>query len=258
MMTMIENGVIASEKTNTKMNSFTEFNSNSNINSSNIMMPQHHLNQNTLFSAFDSEMNANNTSKIVTLKDHNNNNNNNSHNYFQFEHQQHHNHAENGRNGDSDLLDYNYFTRFTSLIEMNSQNNDDSPSSYDNHNQTNNNNDSIETTSKGINDFQNGHSTYDLQLNHGNNICAYCVITTDIHMTTLECNVHRVCRKCFKTTVFAHKAANGSPISMSSSRKNSESKYDMKLMNSTGLANESNAKINERIIQVRNKHSNYL
>jgi len=248
MMTMIENSVLASEKTNGK-NSFAAV--NLNYIAPNIMTAQHHLHhnsyQNSLFSALDSEINisADNETKLITSnKDQNNNN---SHNYFQFE-PQHYNLID-SRDRNSDLLDYNYFTRFTSLIEMNPQNNKNSSNSNLNYDLTDkiSNNTSIETT--GIHNFHNSQCVYGQQLKHDNDVCAYCTINTDVNMKTLECNIHRICRKCFKNSIFA----SGSPTSISSSRKNSESKSDVKFISSTGVISEISCKSNENIINVRNK-----
>ena len=63
-------------------------------------------------------------------------------------------------------------------------------------------------------------------------VCAYCSLASHMSLTTLDCHVHRVCRKCFKLAMSAHNSAVATTTSSSSSmssRKNSDSKCESQI-----------------------------
>ena len=247
MMTMLENGMLVERgnnnfniATNSLINSSSNFETKSEYHqssSSPVNPAKMQQNSNCLFSNFSDEFNNqtnrfnNNNNSYFPFKENcnpvnNMNNNNNNNNYFQF------NPTESLVN--ADFLDYNFFTRFSNLIENNQHSFGSASSSaaFTNNNLASHGNsfnpfslqqNTLFSTLSHLNQQQQQHG--DSTIEHNLNYCSYCSNTCDTNMTQLECNIHKICRKCFKAAV-----STGSSSSSMSSRKNSDSKCDMKLM----------------------------
>ena len=252
MMTMLENGMLVEKgnnfnlASNSLINNSSSFEGKSEYQSSSPAKMQQ--GSNSLFSNFPDEFsnqtNRFNTNNYFPFKENCNannlvNNSNINNNYFQF------NPTESLVN--TDLLDYNFFTRFSNLIENNQHSFGSASSSaaFTNNNLASHGNsfnpfslqqNTLFSTLSHLNQQQQQQG--DATIEHNLNYCSYCSNTCDTNLTQLECNIHKICRKCFKASL-----STASSSSSMSSRKNSDSKCDMKLM-ATSLVKASSNEVN--------------
>ena len=205
-MAMIDNDVLSENNTNTNTSTATTATTNTNTNNT-------INNNNNISNSSDQQINKQqppNSATSPSLSDidvlgsilpasghHNLFSNFASDVEFNNNHNHHHLSAKLNPNNtfglndhnNNNLIDFNLFTRLTNLM--------------DNTNSLNN----------GFNDLLNETMNNSLNNNNIKNTCSYCSRSTEFNLTTLECNLHRICHECFTYSV----------ANSLSSRKNSDS-----------------------------------
>jgi hypothetical protein len=137
----------------------------------------------------------------------------------------------------NNLIDLNLFTRLTNLMDSNTNN--CNTSANNNNNSSSSGFNDLISENMGFNNIQDTNKNTNSSLN----FCSYCSRPTEYNLTTLECNIHRICHECLTFSV----------ASSMSSRKNSDSS---KLDQSTGGNNNTHNNSQDLMSKSKNATNN--